>query len=155
MGGSVLGRIGPIVYELTNFCGPSDGPNSNRDSSIIIIIFIPNTKMAQIWFFEKNPDYKNPNFNTKLGIYAENCGLDNIIVSWGHDEYLYLLSHTYLVAKGNNSTLPPTALFIIRFHSFYALHTVEIMSKVKINLEEVKPYYVSLIEKYCPAKLKW
>ncbi|CDP21539.1 unnamed protein product [Coffea canephora] len=29
------------------------------------------------------------------------------------------------------------------------------MCKVKISLEEVKSYYLSLIEKYFPAKLKW
>ncbi|CAD5174096.1 unnamed protein product [Musa acuminata subsp. malaccensis] len=28
-------------------------------------------------------------------------------------------------------------------------------SKVKINLEEVKPYYLSLSDKYFPAKLRW
>ena len=28
-------------------------------------------------------------YNTKLGIYEENCGLDNVLMSWGHDEYLY------------------------------------------------------------------
>ncbi|KAL3535665.1 hypothetical protein ACH5RR_004126 [Cinchona calisaya] len=129
--------------------------------------------IVQHKFFKENPDYKNPNFNTKLGIYTETCGLDNVTISWGHDEYMYL------VAKGNNSTL--AALFIIRFHSFYALHTggdygylmndedKEMLkwlhvfneydlysnSKVKINLEELKPYYLSLIEKYFPAKLKW
>ncbi|KAJ8967679.1 hypothetical protein NQ317_006441 [Molorchus minor] len=27
--------------------------------------------------------------NTKYGIYKPNCGLDNLIMSWGHDEYLY------------------------------------------------------------------
>ncbi|KAK6273534.1 hypothetical protein POUND7_010617 [Theobroma cacao] len=37
-------------------------------------------------------------------------------MSWGHDEYMYL------VAKGNNTTLPPAGLFIIRVHSIYALH---------------------------------
>lgn len=28
-------------------------------------------------------------------------------------------------------------------------------SKVRIDVEKVKPYYISLIEKYFPAKLKW
>ncbi|XLQ99676.1 hypothetical protein HN51_054388, partial [Arachis hypogaea] len=38
--------------------------------------------------------------NTKYGIYSEKCGLNN-------------------VAKGNKTTLPSVALFIIRYHSFY------------------------------------
>ncbi|KAK2968222.1 hypothetical protein RJ640_027354 [Escallonia rubra] len=120
-------------------------------------------------FFKENPDTENPNFNTKLGIYTENCGLDKVSMSWGHDEYMYL------VAKENNTTLPPAGLFIIRFHSFYALHRAgdytylmneedkEMLkwlhvfkyANVRTNLEEVKPYYLSLIKKYFPEKLRW
>lgn len=126
-------------------------------------------------YFKENPDYNNPAYNTKHGIYSEKCGLDNVMMSWGHDDYMYL------VAKENNTTLPAAALFIIRYHSFYALHRegsymhlmndedVENLkwlkifnqydlyskSKIRIDVEKVKPYYLSLIEKYFPAKLKW
>lgn len=126
-------------------------------------------------YFEGNPDYHNPAYNTKCGIYSEGCGLDNVMITWGHDDYMYL------VAKENKTTLPPAALFIIRYHSFYPLHRCgaythlmneqdkESMkwlkifnkydlyskSKVRIDVEEVKPYYMSLIEKYFPAKLRW
>ncbi|KAL5978247.1 hypothetical protein ACLOJK_029364 [Asimina triloba] len=124
-------------------------------------------------YFKENPDFKNPAFNTELGIYSENCGLEEVTMSWGHDEYMYL------VAKGNHTTLPPAALFIIRFHSFYAMHRFgayeylmneedkEMLkwvllfnkydlyskSKVRIDQEKVKPYYMSLIEKpdYFPS----
>jgi len=125
--------------------------------------------------FKGNPDYYNPNYNTKYGMYSENCGLENVIISWGHDEYMHM------VAKMNNTTLPPAALFIIRFHSFYALHRAgaykHLMkdedykmlewlkifnkydlyskSKVRVDVEAVKPYYQSLIDKYFPAKLRW
>ena len=34
-------------------------------------------------------------------------------MSWGHDEYLYQVLKDYL---------PPEALYIIRYHSFYAAH---------------------------------
>ncbi|RWR82726.1 inositol oxygenase 1-like protein [Cinnamomum micranthum f. kanehirae] len=67
-------------------------------------------------YFKENPDSQDPVFSRKLGIYSEKCGLDRVIMSWGHDEYMYL------VAKENKTSLPPAALFIIRFHSFYALH---------------------------------
>src|SRR5699024_1806466 len=43
-------------------------------------------------------------------------GLRNVMLSWGHDEYLYN------VVK-DQSTLPEEALAIIRFHSFYPWHT--------------------------------
>ncbi|KAF9613922.1 hypothetical protein IFM89_013169 [Coptis chinensis] len=146
-------------------------------------------------YFKENPDFNNPTYNTKLGVYTENCGLGKVTMSWGHDEYMYL------VAKENKTTLPPAGLFIIRFHSFYVIslsidHFVHCptpppkrtamhrsgaytylmddedkemlkwlkifnkydlysKSKVRINVEEVKPYYLSLIEKYFPAKLRW
>ncbi|KAG2256917.1 hypothetical protein Bca52824_076211 [Brassica carinata] len=111
------------------------------------------------------------------GIYTEGCGLarDNVFMSWGRDDYMYL------VAKEKQTTLPSAGLFIIRYHSFYALHKSEAYehlvndedrenmkwlkvfnmydlyskSKVRINVEEVKPYYISLINKYFPTKLKW
>ncbi|XP_022885093.1 inositol oxygenase 1-like isoform X1 [Olea europaea var. sylvestris] len=126
-------------------------------------------------YFKENPDYQNPAYNTKYGVYRERCGLDNVMMSWGHDDYMYL------VAKENKSTLPSAGLFIIRYHSFYALHRsgaykhlmneedeenlkwVQIFnkydlyskSKVRIDVEKVKPYYLSLIEKYFPSKLRW
>ncbi|PIA42878.1 hypothetical protein AQUCO_02000376v1 [Aquilegia coerulea] len=126
-------------------------------------------------YFKENPDYNNPKYNTKNGIYTEGCGLNNVMMSFGHDDYMY---H---VAKENKTTLPSAGLFIIRYHSFYPLHRsgaythlmneedVENLkwlqvfnkydlyskSKVRIDVEKVKPYYLSLIEKYFPAKLKW
>ncbi|XP_052287609.1 inositol oxygenase 1 isoform X2 [Citrus sinensis] len=126
-------------------------------------------------YFKENPDYSNPAFNTEYGVYSEGCGLDNVMMSWGHDDYMYL------VANENKTTLPSAALFIIRYHSFHALHKSEAYknlmneedvenlkwlqifskydlyskSKVRIDVEKVKPYYLSLIEKYFPVKLKW
>ena len=55
--------------------------------------------------------------STKHGMYQPNCGLHKILMSFGHDEYLYQT----LVRNG--STLPPASLYIIRFHSFYPWHT--------------------------------
>ncbi|XP_010938965.1 probable inositol oxygenase [Elaeis guineensis] len=124
---------------------------------------------------KENPDCNNPQYNTKFGVYAEGCGLDNLMMSWGHDDYMYM------VAKENKTTLPPAALFIIRYHSFYPLHRsgaykyfinkedeenlkwLQIFnkydlyskSKVRVDAEKVKPYYLSLIEKYFPPKLRW
>ncbi|KAK9266613.1 hypothetical protein L1049_003564 [Liquidambar formosana] len=126
-------------------------------------------------YFKDNPDYNNPAYNTKNGIYTEGCGLNNVMISWGHDDYMYL------VAKENKTTLPSAGLFIIRYHSFYPLHKsgaykhlmneedaenlkwLQIFnkydlyskSKVRVDVEKVKPYYQSLIDKYFPAKLRW
>ncbi|EFY85660.1 hypothetical protein J3458_014528 [Metarhizium acridum] len=125
--------------------------------------------------FEANPDTKDPIYNTKFGIYAPGCGLDNIMLSWGHDEYLY---H---VVK-DQSTLPDEALAMIRYHSFYPWHREgayrELMCKkdhamLKAvqafnpydlysksdnvpSVEELKPYYMDLIDEFFPQKvIKW
>ncbi|KAL6221046.1 hypothetical protein ACLB2K_008798 [Fragaria x ananassa] len=85
------------------------------------------------------------------------------------------------VAKENGTTLPEAGLFVIRYHSFYPLHKsgaykhlmneedkenlkwlnifnkydLYSKSKVRVDVEKVKPYYLSLIDKYFPAKLRW
>jgi len=65
--------------------------------------------------FQANADYDDPIYSTQYGIYSPGCGLDNVMLSWGHDEYLY---H---VVK-DQSTLPDEALAMIRYHSFYPWH---------------------------------
>ena len=65
--------------------------------------------------FKDNEDFNHPIYDTKFGIYSPGCGLDNVMLSWGHDEYLY---H---VVK-DQSTLPDEALAMIRYHSFYPWH---------------------------------
>lgn len=39
--------------------------------------------------FEANPDTKEERLQTECGIYERGCGLENVLISWGHDEYLY------------------------------------------------------------------
>lgn len=48
--------------------------------------------LFQLQYFKDNPDSNNAAYNTKKGIYDEGCGLDNVMMSWGHDEYMYLVS---------------------------------------------------------------
>ncbi|KAF7284045.1 inositol oxygenase-like [Rhynchophorus ferrugineus] len=126
--------------------------------------------------FHNNPDGKNPKYNTKYGMYEPNCGLDNLTISWGHDEYLYRM------LKHNKSKLPEQALNIIRFHSFYPWHSggdyghlmtekdqtetkkwVLAFNKYDLytkstevpDIEALWPYYEKLIEKYIPGELEW
>ncbi|XP_016339102.1 inositol oxygenase [Sinocyclocheilus anshuiensis] len=125
--------------------------------------------------FEGNPDGKNPALNTEFGIYEPKCGLDNILMSWGHDEYLYR------VMKFNKCTIPEEGLYMIRFHSFYPWHSngnymhlcnekdlqmlpwVKEFNKFDLytkstelpDVGSLRPYYQSLIDKYCPGILRW
>lgn len=122
-------------------------------------------------FFNLNPDYTNKEYNTKFGIYSPNCGLDNVTMSWGHDEYLYQITKDYL---------PEPALYMIRYHSFYVQHRehaydhlmsahdqkmfewvnkfnpYDLYSKSPVppNAKELKPYYEDLIAKYLPSTIK-
>lgn len=64
-------------------------------------------------FFSENPDANDERYNTKYGVYEEGCGLRNVSLSWGHDEYMYQIMKDYL---------PEPALYMIRYHSFYSQH---------------------------------
>jgi inositol oxygenase len=123
-------------------------------------------------FFADNPDSNDPRFQSPCGIYEANCGLGNVHMSWGHDEYLYQ------VVKGH---LPEPALYMIRYHSFYAWHRedeyqhlldnrdrrmlawvqkfnrYDLYSKspARPRWDKLSPYYISLIDKYLPGKLRW
>jgi inositol oxygenase len=125
-------------------------------------------------YFEANPDAHNPRFNTKFGVYSEGCGLDNVHMSWGHDEYFYLIAKQF-------STLPISALYMIRYHSFYPLHReneyghllndvdrenlkwirefnrFDLYSKSaeRPDVNKLKPYYMKLIDKYFPKQVNW
>lgn len=122
-------------------------------------------------FFQANPDSTRPEFNTKYGIYEPNCGLDNVMMSWGHDEYLYHITRDYL---------PEPALYMIRYHSFYSQHREQAYdhlmsahdhemfewvrkfnpydlyskSPVPPKVSELRAYYEDLIAKYLPATVR-
>ncbi len=64
-------------------------------------------------FLADNPDSQVAEYQTPDGIYEEGCGLDNVLMSWGHDEYMYHVVKDYL---------PTEALYMIRYHSFYPGH---------------------------------
>lgn len=65
--------------------------------------------------FKNNPDYNDEIYSTEHGIYVPGCGLDNVMLSWGHDEYLYHIMK-------DQSTIPDEGLAMIRYHSFYPWH---------------------------------
>lgn len=65
--------------------------------------------------FKDNEDFNNPVYSSKFGIYSPGCGLENVMLCWGHDEYLY-----HIVK--DQSTIPAEGLAMIRYHSFYPWH---------------------------------
>lgn len=121
-------------------------------------------------FFKNNPDTYNETYNTKYGVYEPNCGLRNVHMSWGHDEYIYHIMKDYLPEEG---------LYMLRYHSFYPWHREgaydyllddhdrEMLKWVNLfnpydlysknptppNWNELRPYYEDLVAKYLPAEL--
>lgn len=122
-------------------------------------------------FFRDNPDSRIPEYQTRLGVYQEGCGLDKVDLSWGHDEYLYLAVRNYL---------PEAALYMIRYHSCYPIHRegvydylmndhdrkmfewvhqfnpYDLYSKSddKVDVNKLRPYYEELIREYFPDKIR-
>ncbi|HMG67764.1 MAG TPA: inositol oxygenase family protein, partial [Chitinophagaceae bacterium] len=47
-------------------------------------------------YFKLNPDFENGSYQSELGIYSKNCGLREVDMSWGHDEYVYQMMKNYL-----------------------------------------------------------
>ncbi|WP_017739841.1 inositol oxygenase family protein [Scytonema hofmannii] len=129
-------------------------------------------KIVFFEFFQHNPDDNNPKYNTKYGVYKPNCGLNQVHMSWGHDEYFYHMMKNYL---------PEPALYILRYHSFYPQHREngydylmderdrQMFKWVKLfnpydlysknpnppNWQELRPYYEDLLAKYLPLTLKF
>ena len=123
-------------------------------------------------FFAQNPDSHVVEYQTQLGQYDEHCGLDDVLMSWGHDEYLYHVVKDYL---------PPPALYMIRYHSFYPAHREgeytwlmnetdrELFAWVRdfnkydlytkrderMDVSALRPFYDELINTYFPATIRW
>ena len=125
-------------------------------------------------YFAANPDVANPDYSTPLGIYEAGCGLDEVMLSWGHDEYMYL------VAK-EGEYLPEPALAMIRYHSFYPGHSTAAYNALMApedaerlgwvrrfnrydlytkhddapDVGALRPYYEGLIGRYFPTEIAW
>ena len=123
-------------------------------------------------FFKSNPDFYNEQYNTKYGVYQPNCGLKNVHLSWGHDEYVYQMLKDYL---------PEPGLYMLRYHSFYSQHRengydhlmddhdremfkyVDLFNPYDLysknpnppDWNQLRPYYEDLVSKYLPETIKF
>lgn len=120
-------------------------------------------------FNDLNPDMHDPRYNTTLGMYEPHCGMDNLQLAWGHDEYLYQVLRHH---PGNK--IPEAGMVAIRYHSFYPWHTGNSYAELEsardrqykqwvrrfnrfdlytkrnevFDLNEMRHYYQPLIEKF-------
>jgi inositol oxygenase len=123
-------------------------------------------------YFAANRDRGNALYQTKYGIYEPNCGLDKVHMSFGHDGYIYEVMKNYL---------PTEALYMLRYHSFYAWHKhgaygyltneqdqamlgwvnrfnpYDLYSKAhtKPDMKQLKPIYDDLFAEFLPPALDW
>ena len=56
--------------------------------------------------YMRDPDSRVPEYETPCGVYAEGCGLFNVHLSWGHDEYLYHVVKDHIPAGGHGDDPP-------------------------------------------------
>jgi inositol oxygenase len=129
-------------------------------------------KIVYSEFFAANPDRERKELQTANGIYEPGCGLRNVRLSWGHDEYMYRVTRDYL---------PEPAQYMIRYHSCYPIHRegayahlldghdremlewvrkfnpYDLYSKSdsRPNLQELRPFYEDLIAEYFPKSIAW
>jgi inositol oxygenase len=123
-------------------------------------------------FFLDNPDQADPRYASRCGIYEQGGGLQQVMLSWGHDEYLYHVVKEYLPAPG---------LAMIRYHSFYPWHhdgayrhlmneqdhqmlewvkrfnPYDLYSKSDVppDVDQLRPYYQELISEFFPQTISW
>jgi len=129
-------------------------------------------KIVYSEFFEANPDFRIAEYQTQCGMYEFGCGLNNVLMSWGHDEYLYHVVQPYV---------PEEAQYMIRFHSFYAAHRegeydwlmndrdremfkwvrafnpYDLYTKCDVppDVNRLMPYYRELVSRFFPESIWW
>ncbi len=162
--------LGKVMYLWGS---DEDGTSQAEQWGLVGDVFVVGCKLPDSCVYPEfnslNPDMSDRRYNTDFGVYSEGCGLDNLQLAWGHDEYLYqVLKHH------ERNTLPEAGMVMIRYHSFYPWHNggsygqfesskdarykewildfnqYDLYSKSpKIyDLDEVKDYYLPIAEKY-------
>jgi len=134
-------------------------------------IVFPDTMIA-------NPDTMNSKYSTPMGVYKTGCGITQLNISYGHNEFLYQV----LSRNSHRHRLTERWADAIRFQSFYPWHTYgsykEFMGEgdeemlrdvLELNSHDlyskhdpgfkltykIKSYYDKLLFDYFPLSLEW
>ena len=166
--------LGKVMYLWGS---DDDGTSQDEQWGLVGDVFVVGCQLPDTCIFpefnELNKDMSHPTYGSEYGKYKAHCGLNNLELAWGHDEYLYqvLLNHT-------ENQLPEEGMAMIRFHSFYPWHTgnsyqhllkeedekykewikdfntYDLYTKCEREtpLEEIKSYYLPIAEKYLGSK---
>lgn len=128
-----MGKILQVLYKLPDYFVVGDTYPLGCSFS---------NKIVYNEYLKNNPDSNNPIYSDILGIYEPNIGLDNVCMTYGHDEYLYQV----LTINGNK--LPQEALYIIRYHSFYSWHTGGDYNYLCSDLDKQMLPYIQMFQKH-------
>jgi inositol oxygenase len=169
----LCGLIHDLGKAMYLFGSDEDGTSQAEQWGLVGDIFVVGAKLPDTCVYPEfnalNPDMQDERYNTELGVYEEGCGLDNLQLAWGHDEYLY-----QVLKNHKDNQIPSEGMVMIRYHSFYPWHTggsyrqfmnatdehsLELIkdfnqydlytkSPVVPNYEELRPYYEPIVEKY-------
>lgn len=118
----LVGLIHDLGKMMYLWGSDEDGTSQAEQWGLVGDIFVVGCQIPDTCVYPEfnalNPDMQDERYNTTLGIYQPHCGLDQLTVAWGHDEYLYqvLSNHT-------QNRIPEAGMVMIRYHSFYPWHT--------------------------------
>ncbi|MEC3908502.1 inositol oxygenase family protein [Tamlana sp. 2201CG12-4] len=170
--------LGKVMYLWGS---DDDGTSQAEQWGLVGDIFVVGAKFPETCVYPEfnrlNSDMQDERYNTDLGVYEEGCGLDNLHLAWGHDEYLY-----QVLKNHPDNKIPEAGMVMLRYHSFYPWHTgnsygqflTEKDKQYKVwvidfnkydlytkreetfNPDKIKAYYQPIIEKYLgPEKINW
>ena len=169
----LVGLIHDLGKVMFLWGSDEDGTSQQEQWGLVGDVFVVGCKLPETCVYPEfnslNADMSDPRYSDSKGIYEEGCGLDNLTLAWGHDEYLY-----QVLKNHSQNKIPHEGMVMIRYHSFYPWHTggsyeeltnkkdeqykewiidfnkydLYTKSNTIYNLEEIKDYYLPIAEKY-------
>ena len=162
-----------LIHDLGKVLFTFDEP----DYAVVGDTFVVGCKLPKSIVYYDCIDFHPDKNNSINGLYREGCGLDDLYLSYGHDEYLYQV----LKQNKDKHRLSEKYWDIIRYHSFYPWHKESEYSQfmndkdydtLKNVLEfnqfdlyskeddihisnDVKQYYDNLLNEYFSGELQW
>lgn len=163
--------LGKIMYLQGN---DRDGTSLTTQWGVVGDTFIVGCPLPKSCVYPQfnalNMDMYDEKYNEGTGMYSPHCGINNVLCSWGHDEYLYRVLKDNKVPLSDNKL----AMAMVRFHSLYPWHQsneykdlmeegdeellkavqhfqkYDLYSKLEeeMDIEELKEYYLPLLHKF-------
>jgi inositol oxygenase len=111
----LVGLIHDLGKAMYLFGSDEDGTSQAEQWGLVGDVFVVGCKLPDSCVYPEfnalNPDMQDPRYNTELGVYEAGCGLDNLHLAWGHDEYLY-----QVLKNHPENSIPEAGMAMIRYH---------------------------------------